>query len=205
MLETAGLDTTEFEWDEETRHGVRVSRLWHNSSEFSLLFDYLAPHYQLVLHPGDSEPVHRTPLGPLRKLMPYAAIWVAALKRELAEPDLFALAAQAAKAAEAFDADERPFTPDELRDIDERLDRVERAFSERMKGAEERIDELRAEVEYLKRAARDSTRKAWYRQAAWGLLRLALHAPDLAAAREVLGAGWRLLFGDGSPPMIGGA
>jgi hypothetical protein len=205
MLETAGLDTTEFEWDEENSHGVRVSRLWHNPSEFSLLFDYVAPHHQLVLHPGDTERLQRSPIGRLRDLMHYyAAVWVAALKRELAQPDLFALAAEAAKTAETLDTDERLFTREELIKIDDRLDRVEAAFTERLKGAEENIEALRAEVEFLKHSARESKVKGWYRQAAWSLLQLSLRASDLSAAREAFGSAWRLLFGGEPPAMIGG-
>ena len=185
-VQGAGLPPEEFDWG----LGSDESTLRHAPSGAYFVFGGVPGDYASRYLAGDGPVEERTGLSQYG-LMQQVAFWLAAVKRDIDTPDLWAELQRETEllGAVSHEAIENtPFTPAEQDEIAEQLRKLRDSISQThsLSGPQMRL--LEARLDYIAAAAGRVGRKDWLLMAAGVMLGYALTAalpPE--AARDILG------------------
>ncbi len=182
-IEGAGLNPREFRWEMRDAErigfeGSEAETLVHVPTGFFCMIEN-APvgragntrayessgDYLLAYEPGEESRVQAVTGISQYHALERIRTWVANIKRETSEPDLWA---QLASEGEAFsdalaslDTDNTPFRPDEVRRISDSLDEVRAQLTAQHDVTEEQLRRIDKAIAALKAAAERVGRKDW--------------------------------------------
>jgi hypothetical protein len=139
----------------EIRHKPTGSRFW--------IFDDRSGRYVAAMTVGDADRGSR-PRCDWAKLLGIFAAWAGELSYETDTPDLWAELQQVhdvLTAAQAAEASNAPFTPDEQAEITRRLDEIKQLVREKFELTDDQLAAIDQRLDDAEEAAKHTGRKTW--------------------------------------------
>ncbi|GAH49331.1 unnamed protein product, partial [marine sediment metagenome] len=165
LIRSVGLEPYNFQWStvkSEESIGLKVSQLNYRDSEYFFKFDfYEYSSYWIVFSPGSGRPVEKNLVAPeWESIPPYVSQWLAELKREVEEPDLWAHISEyrlPEGATPRDDTSNKPFAAFEVEQIEKSIREIG-IFLREHYGESEGIE---GKLDYLIEASKRMGRKDW--------------------------------------------
>ena len=203
LIRNAGLDPLNFEWAEtsskrstdDALRGDKVAMLIYRESNFYFIFDFQRGKQYAEFSPGSDRLVEKDYTGSWLGQLDCVGIWLACLKRELTEPDMWEqLADFQLPGAGTLDPDEanEPFTAPQVEQIIEGVNKVRAYLEAESDYTEEQLSNMRGQLDYLVSAAKRQGRKDWFHTAIGVIFSLAI---SLSLAPEQAKTVWNILKG----------
>jgi hypothetical protein len=164
-LKRSGADPAAFEWRDgvpsEYAYGddrdLVVSVLVHRAAGYYFAFSVRPPNYLILCKPGPDVPVQQLPLQMWDRVLGLALPAWARRVKECEAPDLWEQIArgfEGVAAGPSRTGTDEPFSPVELKLLDEKLDKVLAYVEQTAQPAQAQKIEIRSRFAYLKAAAR---------------------------------------------------
>jgi hypothetical protein len=205
IIETAGLDPTQCEWEDLAEDLIRI--IHRTSGSFYQIRENEPDiNYELIIQVGD-EPNAAT-LGHRRSAIePTVRAWANDVKEFIHTPDLWTEVRRAKEvlSGEVYEAmGNAPFTSDEQLRIAGRLEEIRQYVKDKYSLPGEQLSQIEAKLDEIEEASHRLGRKDWlniFYGVMFTLIVTALVPPDVVQHIIVMGIhGLGDLFGFGGPP-----
>jgi hypothetical protein len=202
-IKSSGLDPFNFKWSEEDSQYTRedeysfasVERLTYEDVTFYFQFDYYQEKRYVIFSPGRERCVEEQNPGAWVGQLSSVRSWLTYLKRELAQPDLWAeLSKYQLPPGETLTADigNEPFTVKEAEQLSEGIRKVRAYIETEFALNEDQHKLVNEKLDYLLEAAKRQGRKDWFHTSIGVIFTL---ASALAFSPEQTKNIWNILKG----------